>query len=80
MALNSRLHHWILSIAAIFTCSVSFGRASHHASGPYYGGGHHTTSHGGHYFGGHGLSHRGGYYVNPRTGNQYGHHQPAHTG
>ncbi len=42
---------------------------------PYYGGGHHTTSHGGHYAGGHGSSHKGGHYVNPRTGNHYGRHK-----
>lgn len=40
-----------------------------------YGGGHHTTSHGGSYAGGTGSSHRGGSYINSRTGNRYGTHQ-----
>jgi len=40
-----------------------------------YGGGHHTTSHGGSYLGGSGSSHRGGTYVNSRTGNRYGTHR-----
>jgi hypothetical protein len=40
-----------------------------------YGGGHHTTSHGGTFVGGFGSSHRGGSYRNFRTGNQYGTHQ-----
>jgi hypothetical protein len=57
-----KLHQWILSAAAIFSWSLSFGHGStHHSSGPYYGGGHHTTSHGGHYAGGQGSSHRGGH-------------------
>jgi hypothetical protein len=46
----------------------SYGRA-------YYGGGHHTYSHGGYYGGGVGSSHRGGHYINPRTGNRYGRHR-----
>ena len=41
----------------------------------YYGGGRHTTSHGGHYAGGHGPSHKGGRYKNVRTGNRYGRHK-----
>lgn len=42
----------------------------------YYGGGHHTVSHGGHYTGSYsGSSHRGGHYSNPRTGNHYGRHK-----
>jgi hypothetical protein len=35
-----------------------------HSTGPYYGGGHHTESHGAHYVGGRGSSHKGGHYVN----------------
>jgi hypothetical protein len=42
----------------------------------YYGGGHHTTSHGGHYSGGRsGSSHKGGHYKNSRTSNRYGRHK-----
>jgi uncharacterized membrane protein len=43
---------------------------------PYYGGGHHTSSHGGSYSGSYGgSSHRGGHYRNPRTANHYGRHR-----
>lgn len=40
-----------------------------------YGGGHHTSSHGGTYKGGQGSSHRGGEYKNTRTSNSYGKHK-----
>jgi hypothetical protein len=43
------------------------------ARGYSYGGGHHTSSHGGHYSGGVGSSHRGGHYSGPHGG--YGTHQ-----
>lgn len=46
-----------------------------YARGPSYGGGHHTSSHGGTFTGGSGSSHRGGHYSNPATGNQYGTHK-----
>ncbi|MGI4864918.1 MAG: hypothetical protein ACRYFZ_13420 [Janthinobacterium lividum] len=48
------------------------------SSGSYYGGGSHTTSHGGAYQGvepGAGSSHKGGTYQNSNTGNQYGRHK-----
>jgi hypothetical protein len=41
----------------------------------YYGGGRHTSSHGGYYAGGTGSSHKGGHYQNYRTGNHYGRHR-----
>jgi hypothetical protein len=41
----------------------------------HYGGGKHTTSHGGHYIGGRGSSHKGGHYTNGLTGNRYGSHK-----
>lgn len=42
----------------------------------YYGGGHHTVSHGGHFSGARaGASHKGGHYRNARTGNHYGRHR-----
>jgi hypothetical protein len=40
-----------------------------------YGGGHHTTSHGGTFAGSSGSSHKGGTYRNYLTGNQYGTHK-----
>lgn len=49
--------------------------ASVYAGRPYYGGGKHTTSHGGTYPSGVGSSHKGGHYVNPNTGNHYGRHK-----
>ncbi|WP_149425960.1 hypothetical protein [Oryzomicrobium terrae] len=42
---------------------------------PHYGGGSHTTSHGGHYAGGKGSSHKGGAYKNTSSRNQYGKHK-----
>lgn len=52
-------------------------RHSRHSngSGPYYGGGHHTKSHGGTYSGSTNSHHKGGHYRNPRTNNKYGHHK-----
>lgn len=42
----------------------------------YYGGGHHTSSHGGHYSGAYrGSSHKGGHYRNARTSHHYGRHR-----
>ncbi len=43
------------------------------AGGHYYGGGSHTSSHGGTYVGGSGSSHAGGHYVGPYGG--YGRHK-----
>lgn len=42
---------------------------------PHYGGGKHTTSHGGHYSNGGGSSHKGGTYKNERTDDRYGTHK-----
>ena len=50
-------------------------RSSHSRSRVYYGGGHHTVSHGGYYKGGSGSSHKGGHYVNHKTNNHYGRHK-----
>jgi hypothetical protein len=53
----------------------SYSHSSHYSSRIYYGGGHHTTSHGGYYKGGQGSSHKGGHYKNPKTNNHYGRHK-----
>jgi hypothetical protein len=46
------------------------------AQRPYYGGGTHTTSHGGTYTGGQGgSSHKGGTYTSPTGSHQYGRHK-----
>jgi len=47
----------------------------HYSSWPYYGGGRHTSSHGGTYLGAFGSSHRGGHYRNVSSGNRYGRHK-----
>ena len=46
------------------------------ASRPYYGGGRHTTSHGGQYPGATNAHHRNGHYQNWWSGNRYGVHKP----
>jgi hypothetical protein len=56
-------------------CAMFAMPANARGRGPYYGGGHHTTSHGGTYRGGSGSSHRGGHYSNPRTRDNYGRHR-----
>jgi hypothetical protein len=46
------------------------------ASRPYYGGGRHTTSHGGSYRGGSsGSSHKGGHYASRTGSHSYGRHK-----
>jgi hypothetical protein len=53
----------------------AFARGKKGGGGPFYGGGHHSGSHGGTYKGASGSSHTGGKYINPKTGNQYGKHK-----
>lgn len=57
----------------VLLCFVSLGLFAQKR--PYYGGGKHTTSHGGYYQGGSGSSHKGGHYKNYSTGNHYGIHK-----
>jgi hypothetical protein len=45
------------------------------ASRPYYGGGHHTASHGGSYSGETNAHHNHGHYRNWKSANRYGVHQ-----
>jgi len=61
----------ILLFAFACIAATGFAQKRH----PYYGGGHHTTSHGGYYSGGSGSTHRGGHYVNSHTYNTYGRHK-----
>jgi hypothetical protein len=66
----------VISITAILVSLLAVNAtAKPSISRPYYGGGHHTSSHGGRYAGGTGSSHKGGTYKNARTGNQYGRHK-----
>ena len=60
------------------THSRTYSAARHSsASRPYYGGGKHTTSHGGQYPGATNSHHKHGHYNNWRTGNRYGIHKPS---
>ncbi len=61
----------ILVLICVTISLFSYSQKRH----PYYGGGHHTKSHGGHYSGGSGSSHRGGHYVNSKTASTYGRHK-----
>lgn len=63
----------LFSFAVVNVDAKGGGRSS--APRPYYGGGTHTTSHGGTYIGGNGSSHKGGTYSNPSSNNRYGIHQ-----
>ncbi len=58
-----------------FLAGVSM--AARHSSGSrtYYGGSHHTESHGGTYRGGSGSSHKGGHYTSPTGSHSYGRHR-----
>ncbi|HEX2543291.1 MAG TPA: hypothetical protein VHL79_00335 [Ramlibacter sp.] len=64
-------------IATVFALSPLLADAKGKSSGsrPSYGGGKHTSSHGGHYQGGKGSSHKGGDYRNTRSGDRYGKHR-----
>ena len=61
----------MLFVITLFITAISFAQTRH----PYYGGGHHTTSHGGYYAGSTNAHHRGGHYKNYRTVNTYGRHK-----
>jgi len=61
----------ILVLICVIIGLISFSQKRH----PYYGGGRHTTSHGGYYAGGSGSSHKGGHYVNRDSYNTYGRHK-----
>jgi len=59
-------------------CASSHHYGSHPrstASRPYYGGGHHTSSHGGSYPGSVNSHHKNGHYQNPKSHNRYGVHK-----
>jgi hypothetical protein len=60
------------------TYSKTYSAARHSsASRPYYGGGKHTTSHGGRYPGETNSHHKNGHYNNWRSGDRYGVHKPS---
>lgn len=75
------LRRVLVVLAFTLIASMSFlgtADARGHSSSPrpYYGGGHHSQSHGGQYRGGSGSSHKRGHYSNPKTNNRYGKHKP----
>jgi hypothetical protein len=71
-----KLRQAIATVAMfLFICLPAYARHTHSGSRPYYGGGHHTTSHGGHYPGETNSHHKGGHYQNPRSNNRYGRHK-----
>jgi uncharacterized membrane protein YgcG len=65
----------ILVMAMLCSTAFAQARGGHGGGRVSYGGGHHTSSHGGTYMGGAGSSHRGGHYQNFSTGNRYGTHK-----
>lgn len=68
-----------ICLVCVLTLLVTpvWARGGGHGGGRvHYGGGKHTTSHGGSYVGGSGgSSHKGGSYRNFSTGHQYGTHK-----
>lgn len=65
-----------VAVAALMLATTATDARGYRSSRVYYGGGHHTSSHGGHYSGSYsGSSHRGGHYSNYHTGNHYGRHK-----
>jgi hypothetical protein len=67
-------HTVLIAISFIvFFCANIEVSAKGFSSRLYYGGGKHTSSHGGTYVGGYGSSHKGGHYIGP-----YGHHYGKH--
>lgn len=64
----------VVTALAVFATQAQ-ARGHSGGSRPSYGGGKHTTSHGGHYQGGSGQSHRGGHYKNTGSRDQYGRHK-----
>ena len=67
----------LMSAPVVYASSHHYGSHPRPTSSrPYYGGGHHTTSHGGSDPGSVNPYHRVGHYVNPRSSNRYGVHKP----
>ena len=72
-----RMFGVVLAAAALILSPLSADAKGGGRSGsrPSYGGGTHTSSHGGGYKGGSGSSHKGGTYKNPKTDDRYGTHK-----
>ena len=65
----------IFVVALLCSTTLAEARGGHGGFRVSYGGGHHTSSHGGTFAGASGSSHKGGQYRNVNTGNRYGTHQ-----
>ncbi len=63
-------------ISAQLAAAYAGTKSRYSGSRPFYGGGHHTTSHNGHYYGATNSHHRNGHYGNWSTRNHYGVHKP----
>jgi len=66
----------LCSLLLVGSAFAQRGPSPKSSSHPYYGGGKHTASHGGHYQGEKNSHHKGGHYKNPKTNNNYGKHKP----
>jgi hypothetical protein len=64
---------WLLVALLMALVAGPSAAVARRCSGHYWGGGEHTSSHGGTYIGGAGSSHKGGHYVGPYGG--YGCHR-----
>jgi hypothetical protein len=62
-----------LLLILYITCPCALGQRAH-SPRPYYGGGHHTSSHGGSYDTS-SSSHRGGHYTSQAGSHRYGRHK-----
>ncbi len=62
----------LVVVAVVASAQIADARGQ---SRMFYGGGHHTYSHGGTYPRGLGSSHKGGHYYNLHTGHRYGRHK-----
>ena len=69
------LHLTALVLALLLSAPMVIAKGKGGGSRPSYGGGKHTSSHGGNYQGGKGSSHKDGNYKNSKTGDQYGKHK-----
>ena len=65
---------FIIGFSILFLNISAFAQKG---SRPYYGGGHHSTSHGGDYPGSTNSHHKGGHYQNYSSNNRYGIHSTS---
>ncbi len=71
----TKTFHLVVAACLCLGLGTAYAKGGGRSSGPHYGGGKHTSSHGGAYQGGSGSSHKGGTYKNGKTDDQYGKHK-----